>query len=128
MNKSVSYQKWLDNNPEKRKAQNVVYVAKRNKTLIPKPCEVCGLEKSEAHHENYSKPLEINWLCKKHHAEADKRRRLRELKKIIDNQLTKRNVEIFYDYKNKVKVFYLSKKHSLSRMRIYQIINKQKDI
>jgi len=69
---------WVRSNPEKRKAQQIVFVAKRNKTLIPQPCEVCGCEKSEAHHEDYSKPLEINWLCKKHHIEADKARRLRE--------------------------------------------------
>ena len=38
-------------------------------------CRLCGNQKSEAHHEDYSKPLEIQWLCKKHHAEADVRRR-----------------------------------------------------
>jgi hypothetical protein len=32
-----------------------------------KPCEVCGKEKVEAHHPNYSKPLEVVWLCHKHH-------------------------------------------------------------
>lgn len=33
------------------------------------PCEVCGsTTKIEGHHEDYSKPLEVNWLCKEHHA------------------------------------------------------------
>ncbi|GAG03219.1 unnamed protein product, partial [marine sediment metagenome] len=32
-------------------------------------CLVCGDEKTEAHHEDYSKPLEVKWLCKKHHSE-----------------------------------------------------------
>lgn len=31
------------------------------------PCEVCG-KKAEAHHPDYSKPLEVRWLCRKHHA------------------------------------------------------------
>lgn len=69
---------WRFNNPERVKAQRLIFSALRNKTLIKQPCEKCGCEKSEAHHEDYSKPLEINWLCKKHHVEADKLRRQRE--------------------------------------------------
>lgn len=35
----------------------------------------CGEIKVEAHHEDYRKPLQIIWLCKKHHIEADLKRR-----------------------------------------------------
>lgn len=31
------------------------------------PCDICGSEQVDAHHEDYSKPLEIRWLCRKHH-------------------------------------------------------------
>lgn len=34
-----------------------------------KPCEVCGAVKAQAHHDDYSKPLEVRFLCKKHHAQ-----------------------------------------------------------
>ena len=37
--------------------------------LEPKPCKICG-DKAEAHHEDYDKPLEVQWLCKVHHREA----------------------------------------------------------
>jgi len=31
------------------------------------PCEICGCEKSEAHHDDYSRPLDVRWLCRVHH-------------------------------------------------------------
>jgi hypothetical protein len=35
-------------------------------------CFVCGDIKSESHHDDYSKPLEVIWLCRKHHLEKHK--------------------------------------------------------
>jgi len=62
---------WSLRNVEKRKAHQAVFVSLRNGTLKKKPCKVCKVEKVEAHHEDYSKPLKVIWLCKKHHIEAD---------------------------------------------------------
>jgi hypothetical protein len=31
------------------------------------PCEVCGDKKVDAHHDDYSNPLEVRWLCRVHH-------------------------------------------------------------
>lgn len=38
-------------------------------TLVRQPCEVCGAEKVDAHHDDYSKPLDVRWLCRTHHNE-----------------------------------------------------------
>lgn len=43
--------------------------AKRKGRVVQLPCEVCGAEKSQAHHCDYNKPLEVVWLCQKHHSE-----------------------------------------------------------
>lgn len=43
----------------------------RDKHLERQPCEICGA-KAEAHHEDYNKPLEVRWLCFKHHREWHK--------------------------------------------------------
>jgi hypothetical protein len=58
--------------PEKCYARKIVSGAKRKGILVPKPCQVCENPKVEAHHKDYSKPLEILWLCKKHHMQFDK--------------------------------------------------------
>ena len=41
---------------------------KSGKLIKPLNCEICGLEKPlEAHHTDYSKYLEVQWLCKTCH-------------------------------------------------------------
>lgn len=37
--------------------------------IIKQECLKCGASNTEAHHPDYSKPLEIIWLCRIHHAE-----------------------------------------------------------
>jgi hypothetical protein len=32
-------------------------------------CEICDIPNAHAHHEDYSKPFEVRWLCRKHHRE-----------------------------------------------------------
>jgi hypothetical protein len=49
-----------------------IYARSVTKNLPHKPCEVCGEVKVEAHHHlGYSHPYTVQWLCKKHHEEAD---------------------------------------------------------
>jgi hypothetical protein len=48
---------------------NVVTTAVRAGRMVRQPCEVCGEPKTHAHHDDYSKPLDVRWLCPKHHRE-----------------------------------------------------------
>lgn len=43
--------------------------------IIKKPCEICGDIKVEGHHKDYTKPLDVIWLCRKHHKELHKKER-----------------------------------------------------
>lgn len=53
----------------KYKARNTVNNAVRDGRLVQQPCLICG-ETAEAHHPDYSRPLDVVWLCDKHHREA----------------------------------------------------------
>jgi len=55
--------------PKKRRAHNLVYNAIRRGELHRGPCEVCGAEKVVGHHDDYDRPLEVRWLCERHHKE-----------------------------------------------------------
>lgn len=59
--------------PFKENCRGKVTNAIRRGKLIRLPCEVCKNPKSEAHHKDYNKPFEIEWLCRIHHRQADYR-------------------------------------------------------
>jgi hypothetical protein len=66
-----SWKKYRDKYPEKYKARNTLRNAVKSGKVKKGKCEV-GEEckgRMEAHHNDYSKPLEVNWLCQKHHKE-----------------------------------------------------------
>jgi hypothetical protein len=81
---------WRTNNPEKRlaidrrkraknpdrsKARSVIHDLIYRGKLKRQPCEICSEPSAEAHHKDYSDPLDIVWLCSKHHREEHRRLR-----------------------------------------------------
>lgn len=60
-------------NPEKYRARTAVNNAVRDGRLVRQPCEGCGSRKVHAHHEDYSKPLDVRWLCAFCHGLAHRR-------------------------------------------------------
>jgi hypothetical protein len=60
---------WQSRNPQKRAAQISVGNAIRDGQLLQQPCERCGNTDVHGHHEDYSRPLDVMWLCSKHHGE-----------------------------------------------------------
>lgn len=64
--------RWAAKHPERRKASHIVGNAIRDGKLIPWP--VCAVpecaDKPQAHHPDYSRPLDVVWLCPAHHKAA----------------------------------------------------------
>lgn len=64
--------RWRERNPEKRAAQVALGNALRSGWLTRGPCENKGEDcwgRVQAHHDDYSRPLDVRWFCTKHHAD-----------------------------------------------------------
>jgi len=63
------HNRWRMSNPEKIRAQRTfAYYIRKGKIKKGTHCSECYSTKYvEAHHEDYSKPLEVVWLCKSCH-------------------------------------------------------------
>lgn len=62
--------------PEKNAVRTRVWDAIRRGFLVrPETCSRCGVAdpKINAHHEDYSKPLDVQWLCYRCHAAVEGR-------------------------------------------------------
>lgn len=67
--RTANRKKYRAKNPRRNAIYQQVFYALKIGKIKKGLCERCGCEKVEAHHEDYDKPLEVRWLCKKHHRE-----------------------------------------------------------
>lgn len=69
---AVLARRWIDANPEKYRAHRLVrQEIAMGRMIRPSNCGGCGqTTKIHAHHEDYTKPLEVRWLCALCHKEA----------------------------------------------------------
>lgn len=51
----------------KANARSYAKVYLRRGKLSRQPCEICGNPSTQMHHDDYSKPLAVRWLCPTHH-------------------------------------------------------------
>lgn len=70
--KTEKNKRYVAKHPEKHAAHLAMTAAIRRGELVRQPCEVCGNPKTDGHHDDYSKPLDVRWLCRVHHLEHHK--------------------------------------------------------
>lgn len=76
--------RWSQLNSHKRRAHLTVSRAIASGKLKRKPCAVCKTKRDvEAHHDDYTQPLRVQFLCGEHH-----RQRHRELRQILRRSQT----------------------------------------
>ena len=54
-------------NRDKRRATWAVKAAIKSGRMTRQPCESCGNPRADGHHDDYSKPLDVRWLCRSCH-------------------------------------------------------------
>lgn len=61
---SDTNKRWRIRNKEKVAAHSITWQRLRTGKITPGPCETCGaVDNIHAHHDDYSKPLKVRWLC-----------------------------------------------------------------
>lgn len=58
------------NDMDKQRARRELAYAVQTGQITRDPCEVCGADNAHGHHDDYSKPLDVRWLCPTHHGEV----------------------------------------------------------
>lgn len=64
----IAVRKSINKHLHKQRARLAIKEALKHGRIKKLNC-FCGSEASEAHHTDYTKPLEVMWLCRTHHAD-----------------------------------------------------------
>jgi len=119
MNKISSSRRWQLKYPDKYQAQRKVQNAIQTGKIIRGNCKECNIPNAHAHHEDYSKPMEIIWLCAKCHSKLhnEDRKKYYEINK---NPLISKAIELRNENKSYGEI---SKLLNISRSQVYKWIN-----
>src|SRR5262245_9626124 len=63
--------------PDRYRARTIAGNAIRSGKLAKQPCEICGALDVQAHHEDYSRPLDVRWRCFEHHLNEHNKRKVK---------------------------------------------------
>lgn len=66
--KTLEYREYCRKYPERVRAQQIFNHALAKGRIKKSACAKCGAKRVHAHHPDYSKPLDVVFLCSPHHA------------------------------------------------------------
>jgi ribosomal protein S27AE len=75
-NHATANREWRRRNRDRLAAHNAVARALKSGAIVRQACERCGEIKTQAHHDDYTKQLDVRWLCDPHH--KDRHRELKQ--------------------------------------------------
>lgn len=76
---------WAKKNPEKTKAHKIIENARRAGKIKYKECVICKSKDTVAHHPDYSKPLEVVFVCRLHHREIHYKNTVKDISQYVNN-------------------------------------------
>jgi hypothetical protein len=65
--KTTPQRRWNEAHRQAREAHHALRAAIRRGEIKRGKCAECGSLRVDGHHPDHSKPLEVIWLCRKHH-------------------------------------------------------------
>jgi hypothetical protein len=65
--RKASSARFKKSHPQRNRAHSMLSWAVKNGKIQKQPCRDCGAVTVDGHHDDYSKPLDVIWLCKLHH-------------------------------------------------------------
>lgn len=128
--KNAHIKDWIKRNPDKishrQKATQKVRNALLSNKLKKGICIKCGNPNTEAHHEDYNKPLDVIWLCERCHIEHHREKRSKGKDCIICYGVIIKIKDILYDIppvyiRNRLKAGWSVKKAISTPIRKYYI-------
>lgn len=67
------WREWESKNHKQYLVNQKTDYAIRTFKIKKESCSVCGNKESYAHHDDYSKPFDVIWLCRTHHGERHRK-------------------------------------------------------
>ena len=58
----------------KQQARSLIDAGIKSGLITRRSCEICNTPNAEAHHDDYTQPMMVRWLCRKHHADHHSKR------------------------------------------------------
>lgn len=70
---NAGQRRYAARHPEKIAARKALNNAIKRKEIVRQPCQVCGVPNAHAHHHDYSKPFDVEWMCRDCHMKEHRR-------------------------------------------------------
>ena len=83
--------RWAQNHKDQVLAMARINYYLRKGLIHRKPCEICGEKATHAHHDDYTRPLYVRWLCPVHHSEWHKYNK--PIRGEVDKEMTKKDLQ-----------------------------------
>ncbi|WP_287208691.1 hypothetical protein [Mesorhizobium sp.] len=70
---STPQARWKAAHPKETWAHAALRSALKKGLIEKEPCGVCGAHEVDGHHDDYNRPMDVRWFCRRHHKQEHRR-------------------------------------------------------